>query len=94
MSISLSLQCLILVLYPYMKSLPTLIMYSTYYLVGNSIISIGLDEDMVYWTNGFVINSINRTTNSRIPFSSDVFDDGKVVSLHSLSPGQQPQFCK
>ena len=74
-----------------MESLPTLIMYSTYYLVGNSIISIGLDEDMVYWTNGSVINSINRTTNSSMPFSSE---DGEVVSLHSLSPGQQPQFCK
>ena len=70
------------------------IMYSTYYLVGISIISIGLDEDMVYWTNGSVINSINRTTSSRRPFSSDIFEDGEVVSLHSLSPGQQPQFCK
>ena len=69
-------------------------MYCTYYLVGNSIISIGLDEDMVYWTNGSVINSINRTSSNRMPFSSDVFDNGKVISLHSLSPGQQPLFCK
>ena len=76
-----------------MESLLTLIMYIHNYLIGNSIISIGLDEDMVYWTNGSVINSMNRTASSSMPFSSDIFED-EVVSLHSLSPGQQPQFCK
>ena len=63
--------------------------------LGTSVISIGLDEHMVYWTNGSVIKCVNRTSSSPLDFECNcTFDENEVISLHSLSPGQQPQYCK
>ena len=62
--------------------------------LGTTVVSIGLDENYVYWTNGSMIKFINRSTSSSSPTVFDVCDENEVISLHSLSPGQQPQYCK
>ena len=62
--------------------------------LGKTVISIGLDENNVYWTNGSVINFVSRTTSDSLPTVFSVFDENEVISLHSLSPGRQPQYCK
>ena len=62
--------------------------------LGTTVVSIGLDENNVYWTNGSVIKFINRSASGSSPMVFGVFDENEVISLHSLSPGQQPQYCK
>jgi hypothetical protein len=55
------------------------------------VTSITQDESMIYWTNGSVIASVDvaesSTPNVWIPF-----EDCKIISIHTLSPGQQPQY--
>ena len=57
------------------------------------VTSITQDESMMYWTNGSVIASVDvaesSTPNVWIPF-----EDCKIISIRTLSPGQQPQYCK
>ena len=59
--------------------------------IGTSVISIGLDEGTVYWTDGSVVSSVSRAAPSSPVSSSNIFD---VTALLSLSPGQQPQYSK
>ena len=59
------------------------------------VVSIGMDENTIYWTNGSAINSVTRADpNSTLSVSNAFRDESVVVSIHSLSPGQQPQYCK
>ena len=60
------------------------------------VVSIAMDENMIYWTNGSAINSVaHAAPNSTLSVSNVIGDDeGVVVSIQSLSPGQQPQYCK
>lgn len=46
---------------------------------------------MIYWTNGSVIASVDvdAPTNARTIFEGD-----GILSIHTLSPGQQPQYCE
>ena len=59
--------------------------------LGTSVISIGLDEGMVYWTDGSVVSSVSRAAPSSPVSSSNIFG---VTALLSLSPGQQPQYSE
>ena len=59
--------------------------------LGTSVISIGLDEGTVYWTDGSVVSSVSRVAPSSPVSSSNIFG---VTALLSLSPDQQPQYSK
>ena len=61
--------------------------------LGKTVISIGLDENNVYWTNGSVISFVNHVTSDSSPTVFSTLDEN-VISLHSLSPARQPQYCK
>ena len=59
--------------------------------IGTSVISIGLDEETIYWTDGSVVSSVSRAAPSSPVSSSNISD---VTALLSLSPGQQPQYSE
>ena len=60
---------------------------------GTAVISIGLNENTVYWTNGSIVLSVELDDTSSEPSIFASFNDD-VVFLHTLSPGQQPLYCK
>ena len=65
--------------------------YYFYIFIGTSIISIGLDEETIYWTDGSIVSSVSRAAPTNSVSSSNIFG---VTALLSLSPGQQPQYSK
>ena len=58
------------------------------------VTSIALDETMIYWTNGSFIASVDVADPNSTPDVWVPFDDSEIISIHTLSPGQQPQYCK
>ena len=58
------------------------------------VISIGLNENTLYWTNGSIVLSVELDDTSSEPSIFASFNDEDVVSLNTLSPGQQPLYCK
>ena len=59
-----------------------------------TVSSLSLDEHMIFWTNGSLIASVLLSDPRATPMISDPFEEDSVLYLHTLSPGQQPQFCK
>jgi hypothetical protein len=51
--------------------------------------SIAMDENKIYWTDGTTIFWADRADPSN---PSTLSDENPVISLHTLSPGNQPQF--
>ena len=46
---------------------------------------------MIYWTNGSVIASVDVDAQTN---AQTIFEGDGILSIHTLSPGQQPQYCE
>ena len=60
------------------------------HLIDPSVTGIALDEYSVYWSDGSTIYSKNLSS----PSITEFFTGDNIVDLLSVSPGQQPQYCK
>ena len=72
----------------------TMFLIYDFCLIGIMVSSISLDENSLHWTDGSVIASVGLADPNNTPNVSTSFGDVAIISLHTLSPGQQPQYCK
>ena len=49
---------------------------------------------MIYWSNGSVITSVDVDFPTNAQNVWTIGEDDEILSIHTLSPGQQPQYCE